>query len=86
MPKGEDLEGYARHIFADKQRYTGALVTKFVINNDDRRECLKFLNKMNINRASLFPDLDGAGCYVNTLWEMDFDSSVGRLLTTLTTE
>jgi hypothetical protein len=34
---------------------------------------------MNINRMSLFSDLDGAARYVNSLWEIDFDTALGYL-------
>jgi hypothetical protein len=52
---------------------------KLVIPNEDRENCLKFLNKMNINRKTLFPDLDGAASYLNALWELGFDTSMGSL-------
>ena len=34
---------------------------------------------MNINRMSLFADLDGAARYINSLWELDFDTALGAL-------
>ena len=34
---------------------------------------------MNINRASLFPDLDGGARYVNDLWEVNFDKAIGHI-------
>ena len=47
--------------------------------NDRRIECLKLLNKMNINRMSLFGDLDGAAKYINSLWELDFETALCAL-------
>ncbi|NHM08355.1 FRG domain-containing protein [Flavobacterium sp. CYK-4] len=40
------------------------------IPNNDRNLCLKFLNNMNINHNSLFPDLLGASIYSNTKLEI----------------
>lgn len=84
MPKGTDLESWIRKHFPDE---TGdfphparAVLQRIVIPNRDRLDCLKFLNKMNINRMSLFPDLDGAARYINALWELDFDTSLGRFI------
>jgi hypothetical protein len=34
---------------------------------------------MNINRMSLFPDPDRAAAYINALWEIDFDTSLGYI-------
>jgi hypothetical protein len=68
------------------QVYPGGLLalfefvfTKCPDNNNDREECLRFLDHMNINRASLFPDLDGAARYVNDLWEVNFDKAIGHI-------
>lgn len=42
---------------------------KIYIPNTKRDECLKFLRKMNVHHASLFPDLIGASEYSNKLIE-----------------
>jgi hypothetical protein len=59
--------------------HPGPILQKFTIptSEEDRFECLRFLDHMNINRASLFPDLDGAAQYVNDLWEVNFDKAIG---------
>ena len=83
MPKGCDLEGYVRRHFSNENSATNgsarAVLKKIVIKNDGRIGCLKMLNKMNINRMTLFPDLDGASRYINSLWETDFDTSLGYI-------
>ncbi len=43
---------------------------KIKIPNKDRELCLKFLNSMNINHNTLFPDLLGASLYCNTKLEI----------------
>jgi len=86
MPATTDLESYVCKNFEEETTKTAkpprsarAILQKILIPNDDRINCLKFLNKMNINRMSLFPDIDGAGCYINSLWELDFDTALGYL-------
>ncbi|MHC4236010.1 MAG: FRG domain-containing protein, partial [Planctomycetota bacterium] len=79
MPPSTDLETYVKSHFRDDTR--GPILEKIIIPNDGRIDCLKFLNKMNINRMSLFPDLDGAARYVNDLWELGFDTSLGYIPT-----
>ncbi|CAD73638.1 hypothetical protein RB4201 [Rhodopirellula baltica SH 1] len=83
MPKQTDLEGYVQKHFSNESSQTNlharAVLIKMVIKNDDRSGCLQMLNKMNINRMTLFPDLDGASRYINALWEIDFDTSLGYI-------
>ncbi len=83
MPRGTDLESSVRARFADESTTTNhharSILTKITVPNKGRTECLKFLNKMNINRMSLFQDLDGAARYINSLWELDFDTALGAL-------
>jgi len=83
MPPHCDLEEYIAEQFeCDNQKDSSAaraILQKIVIPNKSRKDCLKLLNKMNINRASLFPDIDGAAQYINAMWELDFDTSFGFL-------
>lgn len=44
-------------------------ICKVFIKNEQQKECLKFLRRMNVHHASLFPDLIGAADYSNILIE-----------------
>ena len=44
---------------------------KIKIPRTDRPQCLRFLNRMNINHLSLFPDLSGASLYCNMDLQID---------------
>jgi hypothetical protein len=46
---------------------------KITMPNDGRIDCLRSLNRMNINHLSLFPDLYGAGKHCNNALEIGFD-------------
>ncbi len=49
-------------------------ICKIFIKNIQQKECLKFLRRMNVHHASLFPDLIGAADYSNILieeWEQN---------------
>lgn len=83
MPEGKDLETIVRCRFGDETSASNpnarTIIQKIIIPNSDRKECLKLLNKMNINRMSLFADLDGTAKYINSLWELDFETALGAL-------
>ena len=51
---------------------TYAVMIKIIIgeNVGERDEFLRFLNRMNINHLTLFPDLDGAAKYCNMRFEI----------------
>jgi hypothetical protein len=82
MPDKCDLETYVRTQFKhetaeSKGEAARCILEKIIIPNSERRACLRHLNKMNINRMTLFPDLDGAARFVDALWELEFDTSLG---------
>ena len=82
MPKGEDLESNVRARFAGEttgSTFARAILTKILIPSTGRTDCLRLLDKMNINRMSLFADLDGAARYINELWELDFRTPLGAV-------
>jgi hypothetical protein len=47
------------------------IFVKIKIPTSEREECLRNLNTMNINHATLFPDLIGAAEYCNLMLEID---------------
>ncbi len=58
-------------------------ICKVFIKNEQQKECLKFLRRMNVHHASLFPDLIGAADYSNILieeWEQHRKDKQGIIL------
>lgn len=62
-PDGMTIDAWVRGNFP--RRTGGAVLIRFRLPNRDRDQCLRFLNRMNINHLSLFPDLYGASRYCN---------------------
>ncbi len=65
MPADFDLEDTLRQEVPEE--CDQVLLLKIVIpeNESDRQDILKALNRMNINRLTLFPDIGGASSYCN---------------------
>ncbi len=61
-PGGVDLARWINDNFTSDTDYT---LIKILLPNDNRIECLRTLNRMNINHLTLFPDLYGASVYCN---------------------
>jgi len=90
MPAKQDLESYVKEKYKDEtyrnpcadgsgNPHPALILRKFEMPNKERVECLRFLDQMNINRAALFPDLDGVAKYINDLWEINFDKALGYI-------
>lgn len=81
LPEGRSLEELVRQSCTPRSSALrgGPTLQRIVIPNDERIECLKFLKAMNITRASLFPDLDGAARHVVNLWDMGWETLHGQL-------
>jgi hypothetical protein len=65
-----NIESWMRKNFKGND---GAIMIKIVVieNLGDRNDFLRFLNRMNINYLTLFPDLDGAARHCNMQLEID---------------
>jgi len=68
-PDGVTIDDWIRTQYqGDDKRYH---LIKIRIPSLDRPRCLRFLNRMNINHLSLFPDLYGASTYCNMDLQID---------------
>jgi hypothetical protein len=62
-PNGVTVNEWVQSNFAGETE--GAILIRIEIPNGEREECLRYLNGMNINPLTLFPDLYGAAYYCN---------------------
>jgi len=71
LKKGISLEDLINSYNASEffEVYNSPVLFKFIIPDKDREKCLKFLDKMNINHLTLYPDLIGASAYCNNFLE-----------------
>jgi hypothetical protein len=65
----DDIESWVLKHWDPSDKKVGLL--KINISNAERQACLKALNRMNINFASLFPDIYGAASHANLTLEID---------------
>jgi hypothetical protein len=65
LPTGVSLEDIAAKHFSDTSG--GHFLLKITAPAADRAVCLKALNRMNINHATLFPDLYGSSIHCNNM-------------------
>lgn len=62
---GKSLDAWVKEHFSGQSK--GGVLIKVLIPDSDRDECLRTLNKMNINHLTLYPDLYGASHFTNML-------------------
>jgi len=67
-PQRVYLEDWIRRNFESEEDY---ILMRLLIPNRDRENCLRTLNRMNINHLTLFPDLDGASKYCNLSMQIE---------------
>lgn len=69
-PEIFDIESWVSANFS-KLHNNNVVLLKIFVPNADRIECLKALNRMNINHSTLFPDLHGGARFSNMRLEID---------------
>ena len=74
-PNNMDLETWVKE-FHDGVSRTGALI-KLTVPTTGLQDCLRYLNRMNINHSTLFPDLMGASEFCNKPLVSRHSSNVG---------
>jgi len=80
---GEDFSNASE----DEEAYILAkYICKICIKNENQGECLKYLRRMNVHHASLFPDLIGAADYCNVFISEIEKSKVIKTINPDTTE
>ncbi len=67
---GEDVKTRIQKCYHEKEHERRIILVEILMPDSCRGECLHALNWMNINHASLFPDLDGAAVFCNSKLEM----------------
>jgi hypothetical protein len=61
-PLGIPIDAWVDEKYKD---FNKGILIKFTIPEEDRRDCLRTLNRMNINHLTLFPDLYGSSEFCN---------------------
>jgi hypothetical protein len=69
--KGQDVKERVQKCYNERRHRARIILVEIFIPNSDREECLRHLNGMNINHASLFPDIYGAAKFCNLKLETD---------------
>lgn len=68
-PSGKNLEEWIRENYASDEKTVK--MWKIYIADKERNSILQYLNRMNVNHLSLFPDLYGASSFVNMDLEIE---------------
>ena len=69
--KGQDIKERVQKCYNETNHRNRIILVEILIPDRDREECLRDLNRMNINHASLFPDIYGSAIFCNLKLEID---------------
>jgi hypothetical protein len=69
--KGQDIKQRVQRCYHETNHRNRIILVEISIDDSEREECLRDLNTMNINHASLFPDIEGAAKFCNLKLEID---------------
>lgn len=69
--EGEDVKTRIQKCYHETNHANRIILAEILIPDNSRDECLRDLNWMNINHASLFPDIYGAAVLCN--WKLEID-------------
>ena len=69
--EGQDIKERIQRCYHEKNHRGRIILVEIFIPDRDREECLSDLNGMNINHASLFPDIYGSAIFSNLKLEID---------------
>lgn len=67
--KGQDIKQRVQKCYHETNHRDRIILVEIFICDSAREECLKDLNMMNINHASLFPDIYGSAIFCN--WKLE---------------
>ncbi|GAH10429.1 unnamed protein product, partial [marine sediment metagenome] len=68
---GQDVKERVQRCYHETNHKNRIILVEISIGDSERKECLRDLNTMNINHASLFPDIEGAAKFCNLNLEID---------------
>jgi len=71
---GQDVKKRIKKCYHETNHRNRIILVEIFIPDSDREECLRDLNVMNINHASLFPDIYGSAIFCNLKMEIDKQS------------
>lgn len=69
--KGQDIKQPVQRCYDEINHRNRIILVEISICDSEREGCLSDLNTMNINHASLFPDIEGAAKFCNLKLEID---------------
>jgi len=69
--KGQDVKRRVQKSYNESNHRNRIGLAEILIPESQRRKCLMDLNQMNINHASLFPDIYGSAIFCNLKLEID---------------